>query len=609
VPGGYLSSFNPQNTLYIYDPVANSWSNGASMPTAVGDYGIGAYGDSLIYVVCGYSGSGDVSNVQIYNTRTNTWSAGTSFAGFANAGGRMGISGNKIVYAGGYRQSASQPLNDAWLGEIDPADPAIITWTAIPGGLPTGTSTRFGGGAGFNDGRVYFTSGDPTGQGNTVGNQTIAYNTLNAVWEMGPLKPTGVSNVSNFAFAIANDSMYLVSVGGYNGSAITAGNERLNIGPFIPASAWGDTAVCDAGTIQLYASGGISYDWSPSALVSDTASANPTAAITQSETFTVSIETRFGCPTMATVGATVYPSAAVSQSFDLCYGGSVTVGNTTYTESGAYNDTLQTINGCDSIVTTILNIQPLNAYTQTITLCSDETYSIDGNTYAVSGIYTDTLTAMNGCDSVVTTQLDIQPLNASTQNINLCSGETYTIGGNTYSVSGTYTDTLTTITGCDSIVTLVLDVTDIDGTVSLSGITITANQPGAEYQWIDCSGGTPVAGETGQSFTPAANGIYAAVIGFGNCSDTSECTAITTIGLHELTQSAPEIWPNPNNGSFTIRSGVAGTFTLTDEAGRTLATFPLDAANDHSFTFSGLQSGVYFIAGNDQQRQKVVVTH
>ena len=40
----------------------------------------------------------------------------------------------------------------------------------------------------------------------------------------------------------------------------------------------------------------------------------------------------------------------------------------------------------------------------------------------------------------------------------ICSGETYTWNGNTYTHPGTYTDTLTNIYGCDSIVTLHLQV-------------------------------------------------------------------------------------------------------------------------------------------------------
>jgi hypothetical protein len=40
----------------------------------------------------------------------------------------------------------------------------------------------------------------------------------------------------------------------------------------------------------------------------------------------------------------------------------------------------------------------------------------------------------------------------------ICAGETYTWNGNTYTKPGSYTDTLTNIYGCDSIVTLHLEV-------------------------------------------------------------------------------------------------------------------------------------------------------
>ena len=46
-----------------------------------------------------------------------------------------------------------------------------------------------------------------------------------------------------------------------------------------------------------------------------------------------------------------------------------------------------------------------------------------------------------------------EPINAT-----ICAGESYTWNGKTYSKPGTYTDTLTNIHGCDSIVTLNLQV-------------------------------------------------------------------------------------------------------------------------------------------------------
>ncbi|MBL0316850.1 MAG: hypothetical protein IPP69_14230 [Flavobacteriales bacterium] len=57
---------------------------------------------------------------------------------------------------------------------------------------------------------------------------------------------------------------------------------------------------------------------------------------------------------------TICPDIGTSQSFNLCPGDSIMVGNSTYTHDGVYEDKFIAINGCDSIVVTIL------AYTQII---------------------------------------------------------------------------------------------------------------------------------------------------------------------------------------------------------------------------------------------------
>ena len=44
----------------------------------------------------------------------------------------------------------------------------------------------------------------------------------------------------------------------------------------------------------------------------------------------------------------------------ICIGDSVSIGNNTYYYSGVYSDTLVTLNGCDSVVTTYLNIISAN---------------------------------------------------------------------------------------------------------------------------------------------------------------------------------------------------------------------------------------------------------
>ena len=78
-----------------------------------------------------------------------------------------------------------------------------------------------------------------------------------------------------------------------------------------------------------------------------------------------------------------------------------------YTESGVYIDTLQTIQGGDSIE--ILNLT-IN-YTQTATFTETAVGSFDwnGTTLTESGDYIDTLQTLQGCDSIIILHLTITP--------------------------------------------------------------------------------------------------------------------------------------------------------------------------------------------------------
>lgn len=227
VPGGYSGSFTPSNVLYIYDIPTNTWSTGATLPTAVGDYAIAKYNDTHIYVVGGYNGTADVNLVQVYDIAANTWAQATPKTGTASAGLRGGIANGKIVTAGGYSQVVGAPINEPQIGQINASNPLDITWTALPA-MPFGAAGRLGGGAMGE--RVYFTGGDPLGDGATALAATYAYNVTTSAWEVGPAKTTGVSNICNFAPVQVGGHNYMIAVGGYTGSAFSTANEWLDLG-------------------------------------------------------------------------------------------------------------------------------------------------------------------------------------------------------------------------------------------------------------------------------------------------------------------------------------------------------------------------------------------
>jgi len=131
----------------------------------------------------------------------------------------------------------------------------------------------------------------------------------------------------------------------------------------------------------------------------------------------------------------------------------------------------------------------------------------------------------------------------------------YTLGnGQVVTQSGTYTDTLQTAIGCDSLVSLSLTINPLpNATVTQTGATFTA-QPGFSYQWFNCQTNQPIAGETAQTFTATANGQYAVIVSNTNCADTSICYSITNIGLHEAHLPAVSMYPNPTNGQLRIET-------------------------------------------------------
>ncbi|MCP4442545.1 MAG: T9SS type A sorting domain-containing protein, partial [Aureispira sp.] len=217
-------------------------------------------------------------------------------------------------------------------------------------------------------------------------------------------------------------------------------------------------------------------------------------------------------------------------------------------------------NGCDSITTLNLTINTPAMGTDTQVACNSYTWT-NGQTYTSDNITAmDTIVdgAANGCDSITTLNLTINTPANGTDNQVTCDSLTW-IDGVTYtSNNSTAMDTIVggAANGCDSIVTLNLTITPLDTTISYTDSTITANASGATYQWIDCdNSNTPVVGATNQIFAPSAIGNYACIVNNGSCSDTSACAAITTINVHKLSTLDMNIYPNPAQSNLTIDGG------------------------------------------------------
>ena len=147
-----------------------------------------------------------------------------------------------------------------------------------------------------------------------------------------------------------------------------------------------------------------------------------------------------------------------SISATICEGQTYTENGFNVSEAGVYTQNLTSINGCDSIVTLTLNVNPIYNTELTAIICQGQTYTENNFNVSEAGVYTQTLTSVNGCDSIVTLTVSVNPTFDTTINATINTGETYTEFGFNESESGTYVQNLQTEAGCDSTITLNLTV-------------------------------------------------------------------------------------------------------------------------------------------------------
>ncbi len=319
-----------------------------------------------------------------------------------------------------------------------------------------------------------------------------------------------------------------------------------------------------------------------------------------------------GCDSIVTLNLTINQPATKTITEVACNSFTWTNGNgQTYTSSTTATHTITNgaVNGCDSIVTLNLTINQPATKTVTEVACNSYTWtSGNGQTYTSNTTATHTIAngAANGCDSIVTLNLTInQPATKTVTEI-ACNSFTWTNGnGQTYTSSATATHTITNgaANGCDSIVTLNLTIELIDNTVSQNGNTLTANQDGATYQWIDCANDLPIEGAQNQTFEATINGSYAVEITNGTCVETSSCINITGIGVAENEAIKISVFPNPSAGVFNIINNTKKTeirLVVYNSLGQQIVS-KNNISTHETIDLSNEAGGIYFVKLLDKE--------
>ena len=410
---------------------------------------------------------------------------------------------------------------------------ATVNFTDQSTGSPTGWSWNFG------DANTS-TGQNPSNTYTSPGNYTV---TLTATNAFGNDTETSTNYITVLPASSSSQSLSICP-----GSSVTVGTSTYtaagNYTDVLTASNGCDSTVSTTISMLAPSSNAQSFQICPGSSVTVGSSTYNSAG-----TYTDVLSNSVGCDSTITTTVSMLNAPSYSQTLSICPGGSVTVGTSTYNSAGTYTDVLNASNGCDSTVTTTVNMNNASTFSQTLSICPGGSVTVGSSTYTSAGTYTDVLTNSVGCDSTITTTVNVGGATNSSQSVSFCPGGSVTVGTNTYSTAGTYTDVLTGSNGCDSTVVTTVSV------LSTASYSQTLNI---------CPGGSVTVG----SNTYSTAGTYTDVLTGGNGCDSTVTTTVNLLAASNNTQNVQLC----NGSSITVGSSTynaAGSYTdvLTNAVG------------------------------------------
>ena len=187
----------------------------------------------------------------------------------------------------------------------------------------------------------------------------------------------------------------------------------------------------------------------------------------------------------------------------------------------------------------------------------------------------------------------------------ICSGDIFNFNGINFNSTGVYIDTLNAINSCDSIVTLNLTVDTINTSIQQSNDTLSISSNG-NIQWFDCNTQQIISGATQDIFVATITGNYAAIITEGNCVDTTLCKDVVT-GINQAATNNNQFsdFPNPVTDELTIQVNSPCNnckIEITNVLGVKVSSFGFgDSGSSTTFNLKSFSSGVYFVRVSNEQ--------
>lgn len=317
-------------------------------------------------------------------------------------------------------------------------------------------------------------------------------------------------------------------------------------------------------------------------------------------TYPVNFQSAYGCD------SNIVTILSINQTYDrkdtawICEGDSAMLPKGTFVKvPGTYIDTFQTRLGCDSVITSRINLRNVQSTQSNVTLCFGDSHTLpDGSSASKTGTYETTLQSEFGCDSVHTTMIDTIPDLRKNETVNICFGDsTQLVDGRWVSIANTYSSPFTSVHGCDSTVKTLVNVTSIDNTISSNEGRLSSNESnGDKYRWVECESFS--AFDTTRSITGVQGYYYYVVVEKNGCIDSSNCVMVGPNALKEefFGTNGIHVFPNPFDHQINIQSRVKiESISAFEGSGKLVFQ---STTNSNSIPTSKWSEGTYFIRIN-----------
>ncbi|MFM7016351.1 MAG: hypothetical protein ACKOX3_08490, partial [Bacteroidota bacterium] len=328
---------------------------------------------------------------------------------------------------------------------------------------------------------------------------------------------TNTLNIYNIPDSL-NNSRYICRISGVCGTPIYSDTVIINVEnkPTAPIFSNYNLSPCADNLID-YAVSSISnasaYNWySSSADVSitaiDTLGVISCNGSTTNADLNVYASNLCGTSDTTTIYLNALPSYSTVNTITSCANDSIYLDGVYYFNDTTINSVNTTVGGCDSIITTILSFLPFYVIQNNITLCGGDSAFVSGAWQFTDGLFTDSYTTVNGCDSTVLTYLTFTLGYYSWYIQSICEGDSLLFNGNYYSTAGNYIFPFNTVNGCDSIVELDLSINFLPIVSFAIDTTLCENgSPLDLTNYVSPNGGTFTGwGVIGNNFVPASSG-------------------------------------------------------------------------------------------------------